>query len=173
MYKYWVYLYTRGDKMLSFRNIVTAFIFHDDQILLMKRGNDRKIAPGYWFGVGGHMEPEEINDPYKAIYREILEESGIKRERLKNLELKYIAYNRDIDNDEIIVNHIFFGDLASKEYINSDEGELFWVEKDEVLNKEFHPVFKIILANYFKNKKEEIMIGVIGTDDPYTWWYPV
>ena len=159
--------------MLYFRNIVTAFLFYEDKVLLMKRGNDRKIAPGYWFGVGGHMEAEEMNNPYKAIYREILEETGIKEEKLKDLNLKYIAYNRDIDNDEIIVNHIFFGDITSKDFINSDEGELFWVDKDEVLKKEFHPVFKIILANYFKNKRDEIMLGVIGTDDPYTWWYPV
>lgn len=159
--------------MLYFRNIVTAFLFYEDQVLLMKRGDDRKIAPGYWFGVGGHIEAEEINNPYKAIYREILEETGIPENKLSDLSLKYIVYNRDTDLDEVVVNHIFFGEIDSKEILDSEEGKLFWVDKEDVLTKEFHPVVETILTNYFKNKKQEIMLGVVGIEDPYTWWYPL
>ncbi|MDY0235259.1 MAG: NUDIX domain-containing protein [Gudongella sp.] len=159
--------------MLCFRNIVTAFLFYEDQVLLMKRGEDREIAPGYWFGVGGHIEPEEINNPYRAIYREILEETGISSEKVSNFSLKYIVYNRDVDRNEIIVNHIFFGNLDSKEFVDSDEGKLFWVDKEDVLEKEFHPIIKIILASYFKNKRQEILLGVVGSEEPYTWWYPL
>lgn len=159
--------------MLCFRNIVTAFLFYENQVLLMKRAKDKKIAPGYWFGVGGHIESEEINNPYKAVYREILEETGISASQLIDLSLKYIAYNRDNDRDEIIVNHIFFGNLNSKEFIDSDEGKLFWVDKKDALTKDFHPVVKLILDNYFKSKREEILVGVVGSEEPYTWWYPL
>lgn len=159
--------------MLCFRNIVTAFLFYEDQVLLMKRSDDRKIAPGFWFGVGGHMEAEEINNPYKAIYREILEEAGISHNKLDDLTLKYIVYNKDLDLDEVVVNHIFFGEIDSKDFVDSDEGKLFWVDKKDILTKEFHPIVKTILANYLKNKRQEIMLGVVGSEDPYTWWYPL
>ena len=159
--------------MLYFRNIVTAFLFYDNQVLLMKRGEDRKIAPGYWFGVGGHMEPEEINNPHSAIYREILEETGISKDKLADFNLKYIVYNKDPDKDEVVVNHIFFGKLSSKEFVDSAEGKLFWIDKEDALTKEFHPVIKIVLANYFKNKKSEILLGVAHPEEPYTWWYPL
>ena len=151
--------------MLYFRNIVTAFLFYENQVLLMKRAKDRQIAPGYWFGVGGHIESGELNDPYKAIYREILEETGIAENKLINLNLKYIAYNRDLERNEIIVNHIFFGNIDSKEFMDSDEGKLFWIDKKDALEKEFHPVVKMILDNYFKSEREEILVGVVGSEE--------
>ena len=57
--------------------------------------------------------------------------------------------------------------------MDSDEGELFWVGKEDLLTKEFHPVLKIILNDYLKNKREEVMVAVIGLEDEFTWWYPL
>lgn len=159
--------------MFVFRNIVTAFLFCQEQVLLMKRGEDREIAPGYWFGVGGHMEAEEINNPRRAIYREIFEETGIPNDKLIDFNLKYIAYNRNTKEEEVVVNHIFFGNVETKEFVDSKEGQLFWVDKEDVLTKDFHPVLKKILNNYFKNIKQEVMVGVVGLEDAYTWWYPL
>jgi len=47
--------------MITLVNYVAAFLQNDNQYLLMKRADNRKINPGYWSGVGGHIEPHEIS----------------------------------------------------------------------------------------------------------------
>ena len=61
--------------MITLRNGVAAFLWNDGNYLLMKRADNREIAPGVWSGVGGHMRPNEINDPLSACYREIKEKN--------------------------------------------------------------------------------------------------
>ena len=63
--------------MIILRNSVCAFLRNNGKYLLMKRAENRVFNPGFWSGVGGHMEPKEINDPLSACYREIEEETGI------------------------------------------------------------------------------------------------
>jgi len=157
--------------MVKFRNIVTAFLTHKNDILLMKRGSGNPIAPGYWYGVGGHMEPEEINDPYKAICREINEETNIDTDNIEDLKLKYIVYNRN--EEEVVINHFFFGGVKSPEIIENDEGTLHWVSRNEILDKTFHPAIKKVLEHSIKNNREDILIGVMECDEPYIWWYPI
>ena len=62
--------------MITLRNGVAAFLQNNGSYLLMKRAENRGIAPGVWSGVGGHIEPNEINDPLAACYREIEEETN-------------------------------------------------------------------------------------------------
>ena len=61
---------------------------------MMKRSKSSRIFPDFWVPVGGHMEPDEINDPLKACLREVYEETGIKENNLKDLELRYITVRR-------------------------------------------------------------------------------
>lgn len=42
--------------MISLRLMTNAFIINRNKILLLKRANYKKIAPGLWTGVGGHIE---------------------------------------------------------------------------------------------------------------------
>lgn len=60
---------------MNLRLMSTAF---GSRVLMLKRSPDRKLAPDLWTGVGGHIEPDEINDPKSACYREIYEETGTK-----------------------------------------------------------------------------------------------
>jgi 8-oxo-dGTP diphosphatase len=46
--------------------MATAFLMNKDDFLLMQRLMQKKFAPGIWAGVGGHVEPEEVNNPYSA-----------------------------------------------------------------------------------------------------------
>ena len=56
------------------------FIRNDDEILLIKGAKDKKIWPGLYNGIGGHLERGE--DPLSAAHRELFEETG-----LKNIQL--------------------------------------------------------------------------------------
>ena len=82
--------------MITLTNYVAAFLENNNQYLLMKCAINRKINPGYWSGVGGHIEKHEINDPLAACYREIEEESGITRDKIVSLDLMYIITRRSI-----------------------------------------------------------------------------
>lgn len=157
--------------MQKFRNIATAFLLHENKILLIKRGDHKSIGPGRWFGVGGHIEPEEINNPYAAAYREIFEETGIERNQLEDLELKYIVYNPT--GSEIIINHIFFGTPSITEVIESDEGTLHWVDRAEAIEKIQIPAVRLALESYFSEVSKGILLGAVDSTEPYICWCPL
>lgn len=157
--------------MHRFRNIVTAFLLNEDKVLMLKRGDHKAIGPGKWFGVGGHIEPEEINDPYTAIYREIREETGLDRYTIENLDLKYIIYNHV--GKEIVINHIFFGRTSLTEVTDSDEGTLHWIERSQAVERIEIPAVRKALEHYFSEVRDEILLGVVDGAEPYIWWYPL
>ena len=41
--------------MLTLMNLTAAFLKNGDNILLIKRGMHKKIAPGVWSGVGDYV----------------------------------------------------------------------------------------------------------------------
>ncbi len=157
--------------LFRFRNIATAFLLHEDKVLMIKRSEDKEIGAGKWFGVGGHIEPSEINNPYAAALREVNEETGLKSENIEDFDLKYIVYNHV--KGEIVVNHIFFGRPDTYDVVANNEGTLHWVPRSEAIERlELHAL-KRVLAHYFSEVREEIMLGVVDCEDPYIWWYPL
>jgi 8-oxo-dGTP diphosphatase len=71
-----------------------AFLKRGDEYLLMKRADNRKIAPGVWSAVGGKLETYELNDPQAACLREVQEETGITAVQIYNLKLRYVIVRR-------------------------------------------------------------------------------
>lgn len=157
--------------MIVYRNITTAFLENGGSVLLMKRGSHKKIAPGYWFGVGGHMEPEEINHPYWACLREIKEETGITKDEIDELDLKYIVFNRE--DDEVVINHIFFGKINTNHVVANDEGTLRWIPRNQLLDRQLTPVLHEILSYHYNNPSGEILLGIVNEEEPLIWWHPI
>ena len=79
---------------INLRVLSGAFIIEGNDYLMMKRADNRRIAPGMWGGVGGHAEPNEVNNPKLTCLREIYEESGIEEKDLKKLDLRYIVHQQ-------------------------------------------------------------------------------
>jgi 8-oxo-dGTP diphosphatase len=146
--------------MMVLRNGVAAFLRNGNNYLLMKRTDDRKIAPGVWSGIGGHMAPLEINTPNSACYREIKEESGIDKSKIYSLDLMYIIIRRN--EDEIWQNYIFFGETSQTDFTQTDEGELFWIPKEELLNREYTKTFTAMLEHYTSRSLQNraVYVGV-------------
>lgn len=56
--------------------VVDAFIFDDrGRVLMQRRSMDRKLFPGYWDAIGGHLEPGELIE--ECLEREIREETSM------------------------------------------------------------------------------------------------
>lgn len=136
---------------------------NNDDVLLMERSETNKRMPGFWYGVGGHVEPEEINDPYSAVIREIYEETGLKDYNVENLKLKYMLLRRE--KDETVINYVYFGRTNTKMILQNDEGSLHWIPKQEAMNRKFIDVLKLALEHYFEDEKnDEVMVGVMQNE---------
>ena len=152
-------------KAITLRNGVAAFLKNNDNYLLMKRADNRKIAPGVWSGIGGHIEPHEINDPLTACYREIEEEAGIIKAEIASLELFYIITRRS--KNEIRQSYIYFGETTATNVTQSDEGELFGIPQNLLLEREYTKTFAAMLEHYTQREQgnRAVYVGVADSDD--------
>lgn len=135
--------------MVKLRLLSVAVLFHGDDLLMMKRSPYRTLSPGKWAAVGGHMEPAEISDPRAACLRETMEETGLQPEDLTDLELRYILVR--LRENEIRQQFVYIGNTVKREVASSDEGELHWVPRNEILNRDIPFVFRELLRHYLEN----------------------
>ena len=151
--------------MITLKNYVAAFLRNDNKYLLMKRADNRKINPGFWSGVGGHIEPHEINDPLAACYREIEEESGIARDKIVLLDLLYIITRRS--RDEIRQSYIYFGEITITDVVQTDEGVLFWIPQTELLERKYTATYAAMMEHYTKRDRIDraVYVGVADDDN--------
>ena len=128
----------------------------------MKRGIHKKLLPGIWSGVGGHCEPEELNDPLATCLREIFEETGITKENIFNLELRYIIIRRA--GDTIRQSYIYFGETDVADITDTDEGTLHWIPQADLLNREFSQTFAAMLQHFTTtpDHAHRVIVGIAG-----------
>jgi 8-oxo-dGTP diphosphatase len=106
-----------------------CFIFNGEDVLLMKRGEHRRVFPGRYNGLGGHIERDE--DPLACARREVLEETGL---TVHDLRLRAV-YNIDAGEQTGILLFVFTGISQQREpLVESDEGTLHWIPLASVLD---------------------------------------
>ncbi|OGE32001.1 hypothetical protein A2631_02690 [Candidatus Daviesbacteria bacterium RIFCSPHIGHO2_01_FULL_44_29] len=114
---------------------VTNFIHCGDDYLLLKRGTHKKIDPGKVNGIGGRVEPGE--DYLSAAIRETKEETGIKVDASQIKFCGVVRLEGFYDEDWVMC---FFKISVSSIKLpigsKTEDGELIWINKDEVLNGE-------------------------------------
>ncbi len=117
--------------MYTLRPVTTAFIFQKQNVLLIKRSEHKKIHPGKWSGIGGHIENNELTNPRKACLREISEENGLRESDFEKFALRYIVFSKK--GHEFWQQFVYFGNSRKQEVSFTYEGELHWVPQNEVL----------------------------------------
>lgn len=120
------------------------FIIKDGQVLLQKGKPDKKIYPGFYNGIGGHIERGE--DVLAAVGRELREEAGIS---CSNLELAGTIMI-DVNMSEGILLFVFTGDETTGEVVHSEEGTLHWVDINLVGELEVVEDVPELVANVLK-----------------------
>jgi len=148
------------------RIMAGAFIINGKDYLMMKRSENKKIAPGMWGGVGGHAEPNELNDPRETCIREVYEETGIAEKDLEKLNLKYCILRRE--KEEITLIYMFIGGVRERFYEDrTEEGKLYWINEKELLDRPMSFEIRNVLEHYITvgHKDNEIKVGVVSVTD--------
>lgn len=165
--------------MIKLRLLAAAMLFHGGELLMMKRSPHRTLSPGMWGIIGGHMEPREIGDPRATVLREIEEETGLRPADVQDLSLRYILIR--LNGLEIRQQFIYVGRALKREVADTEEGELHWVPRSELLDRELPFVFRPLLEHYLSEPDSGLVwLGTAGADimedgtrRPYVHWQPV
>lgn len=160
--------------------MAAALIFHHDRLLMMKRSPNRTLSPGKWAAVGGHMEPQEIGDPLSTVLREIFEETGIRESQVNDLRLQYILLRQN--GREIRQQFIYTARTEQTSVKQTEEGELHWIPREQVLERDIPFIFRCLLEHYFAHgPAPHIWVGSSGLTDelaaapgqPVIRWVPL
>jgi 8-oxo-dGTP diphosphatase len=136
-----------------------CFITNGSDVLLMKRGENRRVFPGRYNGIGGHLERNE--DPITGARREIIEETGLD---VTDLRLRGIT-NVDAGQAAGIMLFTFTAVAASRDLIDCDEGTLHWVPMAEVNDLPLVEDLPLLLPRLFgENASSEIFFAHMRYD---------
>lgn len=106
-----------------------CYIEKENKILMLHRNKKKKdIHKGNWIGLGGKIEAGE--SPEECIVREVEEESGLK---IVEPCLRGIMTFPLFGGEDWYV-FLYTAKNFTGELITSPEGDLAWVDKEELLN---------------------------------------
>lgn len=100
------------------------FLTNGGDLLLMKRGANRRVFPNRYNGLGGHVERGETVEA--AALREVREECGILPEQIRDFRLRAISHIASGATGGIMV-FVFTGESLRREVQATSEGELHWI----------------------------------------------
>jgi 8-oxo-dGTP diphosphatase len=121
---------------------VLIFLFNEDSVLLIKGAPDKKLWPGKYNGLGGHIEKGE--DTLGAARRELKEESGL---HCNSLELCGTVLVDTGGNPGVAI-FVFRGEYEGGKIRSSREGDLEWVKLTQIddfpLVDDLHTILPLI-----------------------------
>lgn len=122
--------------------VVSIFLIHEDKVLFVNHPRYDK-----WLPIGGHIELDE--DPEQALFREIMEETGVKArllgkrpklytERVKSLITPDYMNVHDANPPHKHISLIYFAITKNSKIIKSDEHtEIKWLAKAELKDPKY------------------------------------
>ena len=126
---------------------VMIYLEKDIQYLMLYRNKKKKdINKNKYIGVGGHVEKGETAD--EAVVREVKEETGLDLLSFNKRGLVYFVLNGYEEEMYIYTSLDFKGEL-----IECNEGELSWIDKDNVISLPIWEGDKYFLKHLLEDEK--------------------
>lgn len=120
-------------------NTTLIYIEKDKKYLMLHRTKkENDINKDKWIGIGGHLENGE--SPEEGIQREVTEETGLRLLQYQYRGIITFVYNQQTEYMHLFTSNSFEGTL-----IDCDEGELAWVDKQQLLQYPLWPGDRIFL----------------------------
>lgn len=139
------------------------FIFKGSQILLLKRALWKKYGAGKITGIGGRIEGSEVDDILSSAFRELEEETRIKRTDLSNVKyLGVLSFSEPAGGHGEGHTYFFSASLRRAEVpLECNEGDLRWYAKKNVARLDFWEDTKAAMPLLFEaEKKGKIFRGI-------------
>ena len=142
------------------RNMTSLYLTKGDSVLCLYRIGSRVANQMYIGSAGGHFESDELNDAKKCVLREVYEELGIREEDLLDLKMRYITLR--LKNGEVRQNYYFFARLREDRELTSTEGQLHWVNFEDIPALKMPSSAKHMILHYLKQGRfdDKIYAGV-------------
>jgi 8-oxo-dGTP diphosphatase len=142
------------------RNMTSLYLTKGDSVLCLYRIGSRVANQMYIGSAGGHFESDELNDARKCVLREAYEELGIREEELVDLKMRYITLR--LKNGEVRQNYYFFARLREDRELISTEGQLHWVNFEDIPALKMPSSAKHMILHYLKQGRfdDTIYAGV-------------
>ena len=132
---------------LTMNQTVMIYLEKDNQYLMLYRNKKKKdINKNKYIGVGGHVEKGETPD--EAVVREVKEETGLDLLSFNKRGLVYFVLNGYEEEMYIYTSLDFKGEL-----IECNEGELSWIDKDNVISLPIWEGDKYFLKHLLEDEK--------------------
>lgn len=112
------------DEIKYQKKAVVAYIFHDDNVLLIEK--KRGLGAGKINVPGGHIEPGE--SPYEAAVRETKEEVDLDIDELEHVGYLYFKFTDGLTMKGWVYKTIKYHGIAKE----TDEAKPFWCKSEDI-----------------------------------------
>lgn len=141
------------------KQTVLVYIEENNKYLMLYRNKKEKdINKNKYIGIGGHVEEGETPDV--TLIREVKEETGLNLLSFIKRGIVYFVLNGYVEEMHVYTSNNFEGEM-----IECNEGELIWINKNEVLNLPIWAGDKYFLKHLLEDDKYFTMKLVYEDDN--------